>query len=354
MANDNPSFVLKSIGNFAYESRPVPDLKSPTDVLIAVKQTGICGSDVHYWTHGAIGSFIVKAPIVLGHESAGVVVRVGDGVTSVKPGDRCALEPGIACRSCVRCKEGRYNLCPDMRFAATPPYDGTLAKYYVLPQDFCYKLPETVSLEEGALIEPAAVAVHVCKQVDVRPGSTMVVFGAGPVGLLCCAVAKAFGATRVVSVDINEERLEFAKKYAATEGFMSKRGESAEEAGRRLVEEGDFGAGVDKAIDASGAEYCIQMAMHALRPGGSFCQAGMGKPEITFPITTMCVKELNIKGSFRYAEDDYRLAIQLVASDRLDVKPLISKKVSFKEAEDAFKDVNAAKGIKILIAGPEE
>ena len=166
--------------------------------------------------------------MVLGHESAGIVAAVGDKVTSVKVGDRVAMEPGVPCRRCIRCKEGKYNLCFEMAFAATPPFDGTLARYYTLPEDFCYKLPEGMSLEEGALIEPTAVAVHITRQAAVKPGDSVVVFGAGPVGLLCCAVAKAYGAVKVVTVDINEERLQFALKYAATHSFTSQR-VSAEE-----------------------------------------------------------------------------------------------------------------------------
>jgi D-xylulose reductase len=209
--------------------------------------------------------------MVLGHESAGIVVAVGSSVTSLRPGDRVAMEPGIPCRRCVRCKDGHYNLCPAMAFAATPPYDGTLAAYYSLPEDLCYKLPENMTLEEGALIEPTAVAVHISKQANIRPGDSVVVFGAGPVGLLCCAVAKAYGATKVVSVDINEERLEFALGFAATVGFRSRK-ESAEESARRLVEECGLGEGADVIIDASGAEVCIQTAIHALRTGGTYVQ----------------------------------------------------------------------------------
>jgi D-xylulose reductase len=211
--------------------------------------------------------------MVLGHESAGVVYKVGSKVKSLKFGDRVAMEPGVPCRRCERCKEGFYNLCPDMAFAATPPYDGTLAKYYTLPEDFCYKLPEVVSLEEGALIEPTAVAVHICRQGNVKFGQSVVVFGAGPVGLLCCAVAKALGATKIVSVDINEERLQFAQKYAATDVFRSQK-ETAQESAKRMIMECNLGSGADVIIDASGAEVCIQTAIHALRVGGTYVQVG--------------------------------------------------------------------------------
>ncbi|KAK8194323.1 hypothetical protein M8818_007512 [Zalaria obscura] len=352
MSEQNPSFVLQKANSVTFEDRPIPQLKSPYDVLVTVKFTGICGSDVHYWTHGAIGSFVVKSPMVLGHESAGIVTKIGDKVTTLKEGDRVAMEPGVPCRRCIRCKEGKYNLCPDMAFAATPPYDGTLAKYYALPEDFCYKLPESVPLEHGALVEPLAVAVHITKQAEIKNGASVVVFGAGPVGLLCCAVAKAFGASKIVSVDINEERVAFAQKYAATHSFKAQR-ESPEESAARLIKECELGPGADVIIDASGAEVCIQTSIHALRTGGTYVQGGMGKSDITFPIMAMCTKELNLKGSFRYGANDYELAVGLLASGKVSVKELITGQVSFKDAEKAFEDVKAARGIKILIEGPQ-
>lgn len=294
----NLSFILEKPLSLKFEDRPVPELKSPYDVLINVKYTGICGSDVHYWQHGEIGPFVVKEPMVLGHESSGIVTAVGESVKTLKVGDRVCMEPGVPCRRCTRCKEGKYNLCPDMAFAATPPIDGTLAKYYSLPEDFCYKLADTVSLEEGALMEPLAVAVHITRQSAVKPGDSIIVFGAGPVGLLCCAVAKAYGAVKVVSVDINEERLQFAKKYAATHTIVSKK-ESAQDSAARIIEAADLGAGADCIIDATGAEPCINTAMFAVRNGGTYVQGGMGKADITFPIMAVCTKELNVKGSFR-------------------------------------------------------
>lgn len=209
-----------------------------------------------------------------------------------------SLEPGIPCRRCSRCKEGKYNLCPDMAFAATPPYDGTLAKYYVLPEDFCYKLSDDMSLEEGALVEPLSVAVHIIRQAAVKPGDNVVVFGAGPVGLLCCAVARAYGANNIISVDMNEERLAFAKKYAATQTVVAQK-ESAQEAATRIKKVCDLGMGPDAIVDASGAEPCIQTAIHLLRVGGTYVQGGMGKENVSFPILHLCTKELNVKVSIR-------------------------------------------------------
>ncbi|GAB7322241.1 hypothetical protein MBLNU13_g03237t1 [Cladosporium sp. NU13] len=352
MGAENLSFVLEKPYAVKFEDRPVPTVADPHDVIVNVKFTGICGSDVHYWTHGAIGHFVVKDPMVLGHESAGIVHSVGDAVTTLKVGDRVAMEPGIPCRRCVRCKEGDYNLCVDMRFAATPPYDGTLAKYYRLPEDFCYKLPESVSLEEGALVEPLAVGVHITRQGNIKPGNSVVVFGAGPVGLLCMAVAKAFGASKIVSVDINEDRLQFAHKYAATHLFRSAR-VSAQENAANLIKECELGLGADVIIDASGAEPCIQTAIHALRVGGTYVQGGMGKDEITWPIAAMCSKELTVKGSFRYSQGDYELAVKLLETGEVKVQDLITGTVEFGDAEKAFESVRKAEGIKTLIKGPE-
>lgn len=306
---------------------------------------------MHYWDHGAIGDFKVKDPMVLGHESAGVVSQVGSLVTSLKPGDRVAMEPGVSCRRCEFCKSGQYNYCRNMAFAATPPYDGTLAKYYILPEDLCFKLPDTVSLEEGATVEPLSVAVHITKQAGVKVGDNVVVFGAGPIGLLSCAVARAFGAKKIIAVDIQPSRLEFANQFAATAIFEPSRASAAENAAR-LKSENGIPDGADVVIDASGAEPSVNTGIHALRMGGTYVQGGMGRDQITFPIMAACAKELNIKGSFRYTTGDYRLAIDLIESGKVDAKSLVTKKVKFEDAEQAFMEVKAGKGIKTLIEGP--
>ncbi|KAG0636686.1 chaperonin 10-like protein [Tuber brumale] len=352
MSSKNPSFVLRSIKDVTFEDRPVPMIQNPTDVFIRVNVTGICGSDVHYWQHGHIGDFIVEAPMVLGHESAGTVVETGPKVTSLKPNDRVALEPGVPCRYCPFCKAGKYNLCIDMKFAATPPYDGTLAKYYILPEDFCVKLPESVSLDEGALVEPLAVGVHVVRQADVKPGNSVIVFGAGPVGLLCCSVAKAFGATKVIVVDIVDSRLEFAERYAATGTFNAMHSGDPNVNAAEIIKRFDLVFGADVAIDASGATPSINTCVHVLRTGGTFVQVGMGAAEINFPILKLCAKEITLKGSFRYGPGDYRLAVELIASGKVSVKDLITARVKFEDAERAFEQVRNGQGIKTLINGP--
>jgi len=349
--DSNLSFVLNKPFDVSFEQKPIPTLKSAHDVLVSVKQTGICGSDVHYWAEGGIGKFVLTSPMVLGHESSGIVQAVGSAVTSLKVGDRVALEPGAPCRHCTPCLSGKYNLCIDMKFAATPPFDGTLTGFYALPDDFCYKLPDHVSLEEGALIEPLAVAVHIVRQAVITPGQSVVVMGAGPVGLLCCAVAKAYGAGKVVSVDIQPDRLDFAAKFAATHTFTPGR-VPAEENAKKLLEQTSLPDGADVVIDASGAEPSIQTSLHVLRRGGTYVQGGMGKPDITFPIMALCINEITAKGSFRYGSGDYELAVDLVSTGKVDVKQLITGKVKFEDAEQAFKAVKEGKGIKTLIAGP--
>ncbi|KAH8682051.1 chaperonin 10-like protein [Xylariales sp. PMI_506] len=349
----NSSFILNKPHDVVFADRPVPKLATPKDVLVAVNYTGICGSDVHYWQHGAIGHFVVKDPMVLGHESAGTVVQVGPEVADLKVGDRVALEPGYPCRHCGPCLSGHYNLCPDMRFAATPPYDGTLTGFWAAPADFCYKLPDSVSLQEGALIEPLAVAVHIVRQAAVSPGQSVVVMGAGPVGLLCAAVAKAFGATKVCSVDIVESKLEFARSFSSTHTYVSQR-VSAEENAANIKELLGLPGGADAVIDASGAEPSIQASLHVVRMGGHYVQGGMGRPDITFPIMALCLKEVTAKGSFRYGSGDYKLAVELVASGQVALKRLISDVVPFTDAEKAFEKVKEGQVIKILIAGPNE
>lgn len=241
-----------------------------------------------------------------------------------------------------------------MAFAATPPIDGTLAKYYRLPEDLCFKLPDNLSLEEGALVEPLSVAVHVVRQASVTPGTSVVVFGAGPVGLFCCAVAKAFGAAKVVAVDIQAGRLEFAREFAATASYLPGNMSAVENASRLVAENSlGGGAGADVVIDASGAEASINTGIHALRPGGTYVQAGMGRDEVRFPITAACTKELNVRGSFRYSSGDYKLAIQLLASQLVRGKDLITGVVKFEDAEKAFQQVKAGASIKTLIAGVE-
>ncbi|KAH4956770.1 hypothetical protein HBI78_196480 [Parastagonospora nodorum] len=347
----NESFVLSPERQFSFENRSIPALRTSRDVRVRIIATGLCGSDIHYWQHGRIGPYVVNGPIVLGHESAGIVESIGNDVKNLRVGDRVALEPGVGCNICEACRIGRYNLCSSMRFAATPPHDGTLSTFYCLPEECCYKLPEHVSFQEGALVEPLSIAVHCCGLAGNLQGRSIAVFGAGPIGLLCAAVASAFGAATVVAVDIVESRLEVVKTFGATHTYKMQ-SLLPELNSIQLLEQSGCKEGVDVVIDATGAEPCIECGVWALKRGGTFVQAGLGFPRIAFPIGQLCDKEAILKGSFRYGPGDYKLAISLLDSRRIRLATLITHEFPFSEAEKAFNNVHERNGVKSIIYGP--
>ena len=298
--------------------------------------------------------------MVLGHESSGHVVEVGEQVKDLKPGDRVSLEPGIPCRRCDYCRKGSYNLCGSMAFAATPPFDGTLAKFYNNDADFCYKIADNMDLEEGAMVEPVAVAVAICKQADLRAHQTVLVLGCGPIGVLCQAVAKTWGASRVVAVDIIQSRLNVAKSYGIDDIFLPSRQEDgadpiihAEKVAAQLNKECGLGDGPDVVLECSGAESCIQLGIFAARKGATFVQAGMGKENVTFPITAVCIKGLRIQGSIRYTTGCFPTAIDLISSGKIEVKKLITSRFGFHDAEKAFDLVKEGRQdvFKVMVEG---
>lgn len=361
MVDDNPAFVLTDVKKVTFENRPVPQLKEPTDVRVRIEKTGICGSDVHYWQKGRIGDFVLNGPMGLGHESSGVIEAVGSKVKGLKAGDRVAIEPGVPCRFCDFCREGLYNHCPDTVFAATPPHDGTLQKYYITSFDYCYKIPDHLDMEQAAMVEPVSVAVQIAKRAQLKATDEVVVFGCGPIGLLCQAVAKAYGCKKVVGVDISDSRLEFAKGYAADHVFkMPSPGEdeSEEAFAKRAAESlktecGLKSIGADVILEATGAQPCIQAGVFASRPEARFVQAGMGREFVSFPTTAALIKQLNWTGSLRYTAGVYPTAVELVALGKVDVKPLITNRFKFEQAEQAFELVKAGKEsvVKVIIDG---
>lgn len=358
----NPSFVLRAIKDVVLQSIPKPTITDPYDVIIQITHTGICGSDIHYWQRGRIGDFILSSPIVLGHESSGTVVEIGSAVKHIKPGDCVAIEPGVPCRHCNYCRSGSYNLCPDTVFAATPPHNGTLSKYYKTAGDFCYPLPEHMTLEDGALCEPVAVACQIAKVGGLRAGQSVVVFGCGPIGLLVQCVAKAYAAKKVIGVDLSRPRLDLAADVlkCADGVFMPPpRPEGMEESewsikmAATIKEEFGLGEGPDVVIDATGAQVCIQTGVNICRKGGVYVQAGMGNENIVFPITTVCVRDLTIRGSIRYTAGVYAMAVDLVASGKVEPKILVTHRFPFEKAEEAFEMVwKGGDGVlKVVIEG---
>lgn len=370
MSETNPSFILRAVKDVVVGSIPKPQIVDPYDVIVQIAQTGICGSDVHYWQRGRIGDFILTSPIVLGHESSGTIVEIGSNVKNLKVGENVAIEPGVPCRHCEYCRSGSYNLCPDTVFAATPPHNGTLSKYYKTASDYCYKLPEHLSLEDGALCEPVAVAVQICKVGNVRAGQTVVVFGCGPIGLLVQSVARASGAKTVIGVDISQSRLDLATKVMkSAHGVFLPPAPPKKEDGQPLSideecehsahvaqlikDQFNLGEGPEVVIDATGAQSCIQTGVNLCKKGGTYVQAGMGRENVVFPITTACIRDLTIRGSIRYTAGVYPRAVELVASGQIQPRLLITHRYKFGEAEQAFETVR--KGgedvLKVMIEG---
>jgi len=348
MSEDNLTAVLYKTEDIRLEQQPVPE-PGPDQVLIKMDSVGICGSDVHYWTHGAIGDFIVRAPMVLGHEAAGIVSKIGSAVTNLSIGDRVAIEPGVPCKMCHYCKTGVYNLCVDMKFCATPPVHGNLARYYVHAADFCYKLPPNMTLEEGALMEPLAVGVHACRRAGVTLGSRVLICGAGPIGLVNLMTARAMGAAEVVITDVVEGRLAVAKEMGANHTYKVGQGKSAEEMAVE-VEQLMGGHKPDVTIECSGVEASVRFGIFSTRSGGCLVLVGLGKPEINMPIVNAAVREVDIRGIFRYA-NCYPTAIAMVASGKVDVKPLITHRFKLEETLQAFETAKTGAGgaIKVMI-----
>jgi D-xylulose reductase len=298
----------------------------------------------------------------MGHEASGTIHSIGSSVTSVSIGDRVAIEPGLPCRSCRACKSGTYNLCRKMRFAAAPgPPDtpGTLSKFYEIAEDWVYKIPAHMGLDEAVMVEPLAVGVHAVKLGDVKPGETVVVMGSGTIGLMCGAVARQFGAHRVILVDVLEKKLEFAREWVGCETFLAKLDSTPEETAAQLLEKFGLqeegtdttGGKVDTVIEASGASSSVEAGIHLLRPGGKYVQTGLGKPKIEFPIVAMSQKELVVRGCFRYGPGDYELAVSYLEKQLIDVKPLISSVTTFEDATQAWDKTARGEGIKNLIEG---
>lgn len=294
-------------------------------------------------------------PLVMGHEASGIVHSVGPGVKSVVPGDRVAIEPGFSCRRCKQCKAGKYNLCPDMRFAADPPDNhGTLARLFRTPEDFVYKIPDTVSLEEGVLVEPLSVAVHGARLAGLSPGQTVLVQGSGTIGLLAAATARAFGAKEIFLSDINQTKLDFAREFVGCKTFIPDLNSTPPEEASRMKEELGLEEGADVVLECTGVESSVQTGIYASGPGGVVVQIGLGKPDLTLPVLNMSEKETVFKTAWRYAPGDYEIALSLLSAGKVSVKPLISTIVPFERAPEAWEMTKNGQGVKNLIRGVQD
>lgn len=275
-------------------------------------------------------------------------IQVGKNVTHLSIGDRCAIEPGVPCRVCDHCKTGHYNLCAEMVFCATPPYDGNLTKFFAHAADFCYKLPNHVTMEEGALLEPLSVGVHACRRAGITVGSKVLILGAGPIGLVTLLVAKSMGATNIAITDLVENRLEIAKSYGATHTILINT-KNSEKDNVEIVHKLMNGA-PDKTIDCSGAESTARLSILVTKSGGCVVLVGMGAAEAKLPLCDGLIREVDIRGVFRYC-NDYPDALALVASGKIDVKKLVTHHFDITETANAFETARTGAGgaIKVMI-----
>jgi L-iditol 2-dehydrogenase len=334
----NRAAVLHGVHDLRVEERPVPE-PGAHEVLVAVRAVGVCGSDTHYYEHGRIGDFVVRQPLVLGHEAGGVVVGHGPLAGRHPVGTRVALEPGVPCRRCPQCRRGRYNLCLDMRFFATPPVDGALTQYVTIDEDFAHAVPDTLSDDAAALIEPLSVGLWAARRSRLSSGDDVLVTGAGPVGLLCAAAARLACAASITVVDVNRDRLAQAERYGAT--------------ATHDPSDGAFAGTADVLLECTGQQAAITEGIQALRPAGRATLIGMGIDHVTIPLPKLQNRELTVTGIFRYA-NTYPTAIAAAAGGRIDLDGLVTHRYDLAHTEDALRAAQCDKTTLKAIVHPSD
>jgi D-xylulose reductase len=340
------ALVLEERKKISLRDYPVSEAAGPDDVKIAIKACGICGSDVHYYTEGRIGDFIVNEPMILGHEASGTVIEAGANVKNLKPDDKVCMEPGIPDFKSVETLKGMYNLDPAVRFWATPPIHGCLRETVVHPASLTFKLPDNVSFHEGALVEPVAIGMWAAKKARIAPGDTALVIGGGTIGIVTALAAESSGCSRVYIADIKKGKLDFINQHYSNKletidlnktdipGFLAKKGIK----------------GVDLVFEASGSAKAYEGICSYLVPCGRMVLIGMPSGSVPLDVVAMQAKELSIETIFRYV-NIYPLVISMVSSGKLDVKPLITRTYPFADAVAAFDYASTLpeKDVKIMI-----
>ncbi|NRG43044.1 NAD(P)-dependent alcohol dehydrogenase [Rathayibacter sp. VKM Ac-2835] len=328
--------VLTGERALSIEERPVPAVDRH-DVLIKVAAVGVCGSDVHYFRHGKIGDFVVNSPLILGHELSGVIVAVGKDVSPERIGQRVAVEPQKPCHHCRECLAGRYNLCPFMEFYATPPIDGAFAGYVAIESIFAHAVPDNLSDEAAALLEPLSVAITTMRKAGIVPGSSVLIAGAGPIGIICAQTARAFGAAEVIVSDLVPEKRERALRYGATRVIDPVETDVA-----------TAGLDVNAFIDASGSPRAVFSGIKAVRPAGTAVLVGLGNPEMTLPIEHIQNLEISVTGIFRYT-DTWPTGIHLVSTGQIDLDSLVTGRFDLEHVEDALESDLDPTSLKAIV-----
>lgn len=314
----NTAAVMTALGRIELQERPMPQAAAGTAV-VKIHAVGVCGSDTTYYRHGRIGDWVVDGNIILGHEAAGEVVEVGEGVTEIAVGDRVAIEPGTPCRQCTQCQAGRYHLCPDLVFLATPPYDGALVQYISLDARTLFPIPDTMTYEQAAMVEPLSVGLWGCQRASLHPGDDVLVTGAGPVGVLAAQAARALGARTVTISDISSFRLDVARKLGLT------------------VEEADSptDACFDVLLECSGAPGVLAAGMDRLREAGRAAMIGLPKASVELPVSFLNKNEVSLALVNRY-QNTWPLGISLVATGRVSVDDLQTHSFPLKDTATAL------------------
>lgn len=343
------ALVLEEKGKLSLRDFPIMGALGPKDVRIKTHTVGICGSDVHYYTHGKIGHFVVTEPMILGHEASGVVLACGADVTHLKPGDRVCMEPGIPDPTSRAAKLGIYNVDPAVRFWATPPVHGCLTPEVIHPAAFTYKLPDTVSFAQGAMVEPFAIGMQAALRARIQPGDVAVVTGAGPIGMMVALAALAGGCSMVIVADLAQPKLDIIGAYEGIE-TVNIRTTPAVDAVNAATE----GWGADVVFECSGAAPAILNIAQLARPGGTVVLVGMPVDPVPVDIVGLQAKELRVETVFRYA-NVYDRAIALIASGKVDLTPLISGTIAFEESIAGFDRAVEARetDVKLQIVMPE-
>ena len=344
------ALVLERTKELALRDIALPRTLGPDNVRIRIRTVGICGSDVHYYLHGAIGPFVVREPMVLGHEAAGEVIELGTDVRGLAVGDRVCMEPGIPDWTSRASRQGMYNLDPAVAFWATPPVHGCLTGEVVHPASLTFKLPDNVSFAEGAFVEPLAVGMQAATKARVQPGQVAVVTGAGTIGTMTALAALAAGCARVLITDVQDEKLAVAGRYDGIETVNVAR----EKAADRVAAMTD-GWGADIVFEASGSPRAFEGLFDLVCPGGAVVLIGMPPGPVAYDVVAASIKELRVEHVFRYAHVFPR-AVALLGSGKIDLKPLVSRTYPFAQAVEAFEF--AAEGrpevVKVQIEMPAD
>lgn len=324
------ALILEKKGKLSLRDIESPSHLNPQDVKIKINTVGICGSDAHYYTHGKIGSFVVKEPMVLGHEASGDIVAVGSEVQNLKVGDRVCMEPGVPNPNSKESRLGLYNIDPAVRFWATPPIDGCLTKEVVHPAAYTYRLPKEISYAEGAMIEPFAVGMQAVIKAQIKPGDTACILGAGTIGMMVALAALAAGCSRIIISDMSSSKLNIIGKYDGIETVNLN-----ETSMKKATLEKTSNWGADVVFECSGSAPALLEMSELVRPGGVAVLVGMPINPVPIDIVALQSREIRIETVFRYA-NIYDRAISLIASGKVDLKPLISATFSFEDSISAF------------------